>query len=97
MRNELRQGRLPGLKWFRLWRTVEKGGGVDQHSEHLDLARRHCAEAVGRVARQRVLLAELHEQGHPTELAADLLNSLIETERQMRAHYAFLLSEDREG
>jgi hypothetical protein len=69
---------------------------VHLHHEHLDLARRHLAAAEGRVARQRAILSDLRAHGYPTELAADLLNSLIETQRQMRAHYDFLQREDRE-
>jgi hypothetical protein len=69
---------------------------VAGHREHLDLAQRHLVAAKDRIARQRAILDELRAQGHPTELAADLLTSLIETERQMRAHYEFLQREDRD-
>jgi hypothetical protein len=66
---------------------------VAHYPEHLELARRHVAEADARIARQRVLLAELRAQGFPTELAVDLLASLMETARQMRLHYDYLRRE----
>lgn len=67
--------------------------GPAAHEQHLDLARRHLAAAQGRIARQRALLAELRARGDPTNLATELLNSLLETERQMRRHYDILQSE----
>ena len=55
--------------------------------EDLELARRRLAEAEVRIARQRELLEELRAHGHPTDLAAAFLRSLVETERQMQARY----------
>ncbi len=57
---------------------------------HLELARRHVAEADVRIARQRELLADMRARGWPTQLASELLASLMETALQMRAHYEFL-------
>jgi hypothetical protein len=74
-----------------------KGGLVPHVPEHLELARRHLAEGGARVARQRELLYELYEHGHPTDLAADLLDAMIATMEQMEAHYDYLRREERDG
>ena len=65
------------------------------HSDHLDIARRHVVEADARILRQRLLLGEMRASGQPTELARQLLASMVETARQMRAHLVFLEREDR--
>ena len=70
---------------------------MDQDREHLELARRHLVEGEARVARQLALISELKAAGHPTGLARELLGSLIETLRQMRAHRDYLEARGREG
>ena len=66
---------------------------MPDNGSDLELARRHLEEADVRIERQRELVAELHDRGQPTALAHDLLASLIETRRQMRAHYDYLRRE----
>lgn len=61
-----------------------------QDQEFLKLSRRHLVEADARIARQRRLIDHLLERGHPTELAEQLLKSLIETREQMAAHRDYL-------
>ena len=63
----------------------------------LDMARRHVAEAQLRIARQAVLLARLRAEGQPTGLASDLLASMTETARHMRAHYDLLRQDQDAG
>jgi hypothetical protein len=54
--------------------------------DDLEMAERHLADAHRRIARQRRLIGDLQEKGYPTELAVQLLDSLIETTAQMQAH-----------
>lgn len=63
--------------------------------EHLRMARRHLTEGEARVARQAELVRELEADGHPAELARDLLRVFRETLDQMRAHRAYLEAETR--
>jgi Fe2+ or Zn2+ uptake regulation protein len=60
------------------------------HLDHLQMAKRHLAEADARIARQRSLIAELVLRGQPTDLAEQLLESLIATREQMGTHYIYL-------
>jgi hypothetical protein len=39
----------------------------------LDMADRHVAQGEGHVTRQRELVRRLHDQGHPTDAAENLL------------------------
>jgi hypothetical protein len=63
---------------------------VLQDLEHLELARRHVREANVRVDAQRRLIARLEVGGHPTRVAEDLLDSLLETTHQMEVHRDYL-------
>ena len=54
--------------------------------DDLALAVRHVAEADQRIARQSRLAEGLRRDGLATELADELLATLEETARQMRAH-----------
>jgi len=64
---------------------------------HLEMERRHLVEAEARVARQRELVGELIDLGRPTDLARQLLASLVETTRQRRVHRDYLEQRAREG
>ena len=48
--------------------------------QHLAQAERHIAQGVVHLARQRVLIAELHRAGHATDEARAILDSLMETQ-----------------
>jgi len=48
--------------------------------QHLAQAERHIAQGVVHLARQRVLIAELHRAGHDTDEARAILDSLMETQ-----------------
>lgn len=61
------------------------------------MARRHVAEAEARVTRQRALLRELRRDGYPTQLAEQLLTSLVQTTEMMRAHLHLLERKTEEG
>jgi hypothetical protein len=58
--------------------------------ENVDLARRHVAEARGRIDRQREIIERLQAGRHPTDLAEQLLASLLETADHMQAHLDML-------
>jgi hypothetical protein len=68
-----------------------------QDREHLDLARRHLADAKLRIDGQRRLIERLRVGGHPTALAEQLLVSLLETEVEMRRHRDYLWAKIRAG
>lgn len=61
------------------------------------MAQRHLVEGRARVARQRWLIRELEAAGQPTDLAEQLLTSLVEALRQMRIHRDYLEDREREG
>ena len=48
--------------------------------QHLAQAERHIAQGVVHLARQRVLITELHRAGHDTDEARAILDSLMETQ-----------------
>lgn len=66
---------------------------MDQHLEHLRLARQHLVDGEARIARQAELVERLEAGGHPSELARALLVSFEETLDQMRAHRDYLENE----
>lgn len=70
----------------------ERSLTVLQERDHLDLARRHLAEARVRIGNQVQLIERLRAQGHPTDLAESLLKSLLETQEQMRAHRDYIIA-----
>ena len=49
-------------------------------------ADRHIAHGEGLIARQQALVNELQQDGHDTQAARDLLETMIESLRQMHAH-----------
>jgi hypothetical protein len=63
---------------------------VDDNPQLLALARRHVAEAEARIDRQRSLIADMRERGQATEVAEDLLDTLLETTRHMRQHRDYI-------
>jgi hypothetical protein len=60
-------------------------------------ANRHIAHAESLIARQRNVLAELERDGHDTESARDLLDSMIHGLEQMHAHRRIIEDEIRRG
>lgn len=78
------------------WR-LSRDAAAKMHSRDQDfeLACRHLAEADARISNQRRLLAWLESLGHPTELAEQLLKSLIDTRAQMQAHRDYLAGATR--
>lgn len=52
----------------------------------LEMLRRHVREGVDHVARQRVLVARLREDGLPVEEAEALLATFEDLQRQHEAH-----------
>ena len=67
-----------------------------QDQEHLELSKRHLAEAAMRVDRQQQLIHRLEAHGHATALAEELLASLVETKRQMQTHHDYLENRTKE-
>ncbi len=54
---------------------------MDSETE-LDMVRRHVREGEGHVKRQGEIVAELHAQGAPTDMAITLLEQFKDLQRQ---------------
>jgi hemerythrin len=55
----------------------------------------HIAQGEHHVARQKEIIASLQSQGHPTEMAEELLTEFQATLEQHRAHRDLMLLENR--
>jgi hypothetical protein len=63
-----------------------------RHDEtELEMTRRHVAEGGALVERQRQTLAELRQDGHPTDVAEQLLVLLESTQSMHEQHLARLI------
>ena len=58
---------------------------TDDETE-LEMVQRHVREGEAHVERQREIVVELREQGHPTDMAVTLLAEFEDLLRQHKAH-----------
>ncbi|TNC69471.1 hypothetical protein [Rubellimicrobium roseum] len=56
------------------------------HETELEMVQRHVREGEAHVKRQREIVAELRERGHPTDVAIALLAEFEDLLRQHKAH-----------
>jgi hypothetical protein len=61
--------------------------------ERLAEADRHIADAEGRIARQRDVIADLERDSHPVKEARALLQTMIESLEQMQTHRRIIQAE----
>jgi hypothetical protein len=65
------------------------------HHEHLAEADRFIAECKRRIERQREVIANAYENGHPTVLAVSLLRVLQENLRSFEKHRQLVLDQQK--
>jgi hypothetical protein len=59
----------------------------------LQMAQRHVIEGTHHVERQREIIAELHAKGHPTDIAKQILETMLQTQASHEQDLARLTAE----
>ena len=64
---------------------------IERNREHLAQIDRHIAECQGDIARQREIIQDAVEQGHPADLAEGMLRAMEESLRAFGRHRQVIL------